>query len=129
MQRDHLIYFFTKDSCKTWKERTDFLKKKRAIEKHKQCDLINLISDATGFTKADCKVVLDVLPECLCEILKNTNEDQDMEVSLTNGLIIGSRYIEGREMVDPRNQEPITVKSKLQPYSRFPRTFKKSLNP
>lgn len=104
------------------------MKEQKEVIKYKQKVLIDLISDATGFRKLDCKTVLDIIPDCLNQLLQETSEDHDTEVALTNGIIIGSRYIPERHMTDPRNGNPIVVEAKTQPYGRFPESFKRKIN-
>ena len=104
------------------------IKKKRDYFKHKQRDLVSMVSDATGFTKGDCKIVLDAIPDCVMKIMKETNDAEDTEISLASGIVLGSRYIPEKELVDPRNREPITVPAKLQPYGKFTDRFKELVN-
>lgn len=103
-------------------------KLKRESFKHKQRVLVQMISDATGFTKTDCKIVLDAIPECLFQIMRETNDAEDAEIAIASGVVLGSRYIPERHMTDPRNGDPITVEPKLQPYGRFSDRFKELLN-
>ena len=91
-------------------------------------DLVSKLAPRCGFYKKYVEVFLDVLEEVIIEELGNATLDDDVEIHLAKGFIIGAKRYPEREAHDPRNQDVIITPEKSIPYAKFTYTFKQKIN-
>lgn len=94
----------------------------------KKKDLINKLAKRTDFCKKYIKTFLDELEIIIVDHLSTATLDEDAELHLAKGLVIGAKRYPEREAHDPRNQDIITTPEKSIPYARFTYTFKQKIN-
>ena len=91
-------------------------------------DLAAELAKKSGYYKKYAEKFLDALDDIIVENLSHATFDEDVEIHLAKGLVIGSKRCAERDAYDPRNQEPIKVPEKSIPYARFTYTFKQKIN-
>ena len=87
-------------------------------------DLARAIAGKCEYTIASVEEMLDAQEELLAQ----ATEDENMEIKIARGLIIGSKFSPERAAKDPRNQDDIIVPEKVSPYAKFSYTFKQKIN-
>ena len=91
-------------------------------------DLARAIAGKCEYTIASVEEMLDAQEEVLEELLAQATEDDNMEIKIARGLVIGSKFSPERAAKDPRNQDDIIVPEKVSPYAKFSYTFKQKIN-
>lgn len=82
-------------------------------------EIIDLLSEKTSFYKKNMKDVVEAFSEIIFETLQSATFEQDSEVHLMHGMIIGGRRVPAREAKDPRTGEMILSPEKVIPYAVF----------
>ena len=85
----------------------------------KKQELINLLAEKTGFYKHNMKDVVEALSDIILENFQSATFEQDSELHLRHGVIIGGRRVPEREAKDPRTGETIVSPEKVIPYATF----------
>lgn len=93
----------------------------------KKKDLAYKIADKCGFYKKNMMSVVDSLPDIILEQLQTATFEQDAEIHLIPGLVIGGRRVPAREAKDPRTGEVIVSPEKVIPYAEFKPTLRLKL--
>lgn len=94
----------------------------------KRKEVIDELASRCEFYKQDTKIFVDALEEMIIEKLSQATFDEDVEIHLAKGLVIGSKRYPEREAHDPRNQNVIKTPEKCIPYVKFTYTFKQKIN-
>ena len=90
----------------------------------KKEDLACQLADACGFYKKNMRDVVNALPDIILEHLQTATFEQDAEIHLIPGLVIGGRRVPTREAKDPRTGEMVTTPEKVIPYAEFKPTLR-----
>ena len=91
-------------------------------------DVISELARRSDFYKNHTEVFVDALEEMLLDILSQATLDEEIEIQLTKGFIVGAIKKPSYDSVDPRNQTPIVVPERIMPYAKFTQTFKEKVN-
>lgn len=91
-------------------------------------EIVDELAKRTGFYKKYIESFLESLDDIIVENLGNATLDEDVEIHLAKGLIIGAKRYPEREAHDPRNQNVIVTPEKSIPYAKFTYTFKQKIN-
>lgn len=91
-------------------------------------DVIKELSERSGFFKKYVELFIDSLEDMLVDKLSKTTFDENVEIQICKGFIVGTERCPEREAKDPRNQNDIIVPEKNMPYAKFTSTFKKRIN-
>jgi nucleoid DNA-binding protein len=89
----------------------------------KKEDLACELAEKCNFYKCNMREVVDALQDVILAQLKKATFDEDSEIHIMPGLVIGGRRVPEREAKDPRTGEVIISPEKVIPYA----TFKPSL--
>lgn len=93
----------------------------------KKEDLVDMLSQKTGFYKKNMLDVANALEEIILECLQSATFEHNSELRLAPGVIIcGTRKPEG-EAKDPRNGEIIVSPEKVIPSAVFKQSIRKKL--
>ena len=93
----------------------------------KKQELIDELSERTGFFKKDMKVIVDALSDVIMDQFMSATYDEPSELHLAPGVVIGGKRVEAHEAVDPRNRETIITPEKVIPYATFKSSVRKKL--
>ena len=93
----------------------------------KKKDLAYRLADDCGFYKKNMVLVVEALPDIIVEHLQTATFEQDAEIHLIPGLVIGGRRVPAREAKDPRTGETIVSPEKVIPYAEFKPTLRLKL--
>ena len=85
----------------------------------KKQELIDELSKRTGFYKHNMKDVVEALADIILENMQSATFEQDSELHLRHGMIIGGRRVPEREAKDPRTGDVIMSPEKVIPYAVF----------
>lgn len=96
------------------------------VMKRKQ--LVDELSERTGFYKMNIDTMLDALEDVIIENMSMATKTEPSEIHLSLGFVFGGRYAPKREAVDPRNGETIITKAKYIPYAKFKTSFRQKIN-
>ena len=91
-------------------------------------DLARAIAKKCEYTIASVEEMLKAQEDALEELLAQATADDNIEIKIARGLIIGSKFSPERAAKDPRNQNDITVPEKILPYAKFSPTLKQKIN-
>lgn len=86
--------------------------------------LIKKLSEESGYYQKDIKLLLQTLDKVIVDYLSEATDDEDVSIQLIIGAKLSSHVVPARERVDPRNLQPITVKSTVKPSCKFSDDFK-----
>lgn len=89
---------------------------KRIIKKN---DLVDILSQRTGFYKKNMLEVVNALEEIILENMKMAKFDQDSEIHLAKGFYVGGKRKATCESKDPRNGSACITPEKVIPYAVF----------
>lgn len=85
----------------------------------KKEDLACKIAEQCDFYKKNTRLMMNVLPNIIMEQLQTATFEQDAEIHLIPGLIIGGRRVPEQEAKDPRTGEMVVSPEKVIPYAVF----------
>lgn len=94
----------------------------------KKKDIANEIYQRSDFYKGPIEDLLDILDDVIVEYLGKAELDDNVEIQIAKGLIIGSRRVPEHEAKDPRNLSDVIVPERVLSYARFTDTFKQKIN-
>nr|DAL08607.1 MAG TPA_asm: Bacterial DNA-binding protein [Caudoviricetes sp.] len=94
----------------------------------KKKDIVDELSKRTKFYKNSTERFVSALEDMIIEYLNQAEVDDNVEIQIAKGLIIGSRRVPEHEAKDPRNQDDVIVPERVLPYARFTDTFKQKIN-
>lgn len=94
----------------------------------KKKDIVDELSKRTKFYKNSTERFVNALEDMIIEYLNQAEVDDNVEIQIAKGLIIGSRRVPEHEAKDPRNQDDVIVPERVLPYARFTDTFKQKIN-
>ena len=93
----------------------------------KKDELAAALAARTGFYKTNMRDVVDALADIIAEQLRTATFEQNSEIHLIPGLVIGGRRTPAREAKDPRTGEIIITPEKVIPYAVFKPTLRLKL--
>ena len=96
------------------------------VMKRKQ--LVDELSERTGFYKNNIDAMLDALDDIIVENMSTATKTEPSEIYLSLGFVIGGRYSTKHEVKDPRNGNIVMTPAKYIPYARFKPSFRKKIN-
>ena len=96
------------------------------ILKRKQ--LVDELSERTGFYKYNIEAMLDALDDVIVENMSMATKTEPSEIHLSHGFVFGGRYSPKRNVRDPRNGEMVMTPAKYIPYARFKTSFRQKIN-
>jgi nucleoid DNA-binding protein len=96
------------------------------ILKRKQ--LVDELSERTGFYKYNIEAMLDALDDIIVENMSMATKTEPSEIHLSHGFVFGGRYSPKRQVRDPRNGEMVMTPAKYIPYARFKTSFRQKIN-
>ena len=96
------------------------------VMKRKQ--LVDELSERTGFYKNNIDAMLDALDDIIVENMSTATKTEPSEIYLSLGFVIGGRYSPKHEVKDPRNGNIVRTPAKYIPYARFKPSFRKKIN-
>ena len=96
------------------------------ILKRKQ--LVDELSERTGFYKYNIEAMLDALDDVIVENMSMATKTEPSEVHLSHGFVFGGRFSPKRQVRDPRNGEMVMTPAKYIPYARFKTSFRQKIN-
>lgn len=94
----------------------------------KRQQLVDILSERTGFYKKNLNEILDALDDIIVENMSAATKNEPSEIHLSLGFVFGGRYAPKRLAVDPRDGSTITTKAKYIPYAKFTPSFRKKIN-
>lgn len=90
-------------------------------------DIIKKLSDTSGYYQKDIRVLLQCLDEVVFEELSSVIDDEEISIQLVSGIKVKTAIVPERNRVDPRNQQPITVKATVKPACKFSQDYRLKL--
>lgn len=91
-------------------------------------DLARVIAKKCDYTIASVEEMLKAQEDAIEELLAQATAEDNIDIKIARGLIIGSKYYPERAAKDPRNQNDIIVPEKVIPYAKFSYTLKQKIN-
>lgn len=96
------------------------------ILKRKQ--LVDELSERTGFYKYNIEAMLDALDDIIVENMSTATKTEPSEIHLSHGFVFGGRFSPKRKVRDPRNGDMVMTPAKYIPYARFKTSFRQKIN-
>lgn len=93
----------------------------------KKNELIDLLSEKTGFYKKNIKDIVEALADVILENMQSATFEQPSELHLRHGVIIGGRRVPERNVKDPRTGETVLSPEKVIPYATFKSSVRQKL--
>lgn len=90
-------------------------------------DLARALAEKTGFYVKNMTDVTVALEEIVLENLQTATFDEDSELLIAPGVVIGGRRVPAREAKDPRTGEMILSPEKVIPYATFKQSIRQKL--
>ena len=94
----------------------------------KRKQLVDILSERTGFYKHNIDTMLDALDDVIVENMSAATKTEPSEIHLSLGFVFGGRFSPKREAKDPRDGSIIMTPAKYIPYARFKPSFRKKIN-
>lgn len=94
----------------------------------KRKQLVDILSERTGFYKKNIDAILDALDDVIVENMSTATKTEPSEIHLSLGFIFGGKYSPRREVKDPRDGSTIMTPAKYIPYAKFRPSFRKKIN-
>ena len=93
----------------------------------KKPELIDELSERTGFFKKNMKDVVEALSDIVEEHFQTAEFGADSELHLAPGVVLCGERKPEQEAFDPRNREIIITPEKVLPYAVFKQSIRKKL--
>ena len=90
-------------------------------------EMIDLLSEKSGYYKKDVRELLHCMDEVVFEQLCGVDDDNDVSIQLVQGIKVKAAVVPERDRVDPRTQEPIKVKATVKPACKFSQDYRLKL--
>ena len=87
-------------------------------------EMIDLLSEKSGYYKKDVRELLRCMDEVVFEQLCGVDDNNDVSIQLVQGIKVKAAVVPERDRVDPRTQEPITVKATVKPACKFSQDYR-----
>lgn len=93
----------------------------------KKPELIDELSERTGFFKKNMKDVVDALADIVVEHFETATYDEPSELHIAPGVLICGRRTPEHESINPQNREVIITPEKVVPYAKFKPSIRQKL--
>lgn len=90
-------------------------------------DLIQKLSEASGYCKKDIKLVLKALDSVVVDCFSEVTDDEEVVIQIAKGIRCGVKVVPERQRKDPRSQEDIICPPCCKPFARFSEDFRKNI--
>lgn len=90
-------------------------------------EMIDLLSEKSGYYQKDVRELLRCMDKVVYEKLCEVDGDNDVSIQLVQGIKVSAHVVPERDRVDPRTQEPITVKATVKPACKFSQDYRLKL--
>lgn len=90
-------------------------------------EMVRKLSAKSGYHMKDVREVLRCMDEVVLEELCEVDEGNDVSIQLVQGIKVKAVLVPERDRVDPRTQEPITVKATVKPACKFSQDYRLKL--
>jgi nucleoid DNA-binding protein len=90
-------------------------------------EMIKKLSEKSGYYQKDIRMLLQCLDEVVFEELSGVTDNEDISIQLVSGIKVKTAVVPERDRVDPRNQQPITVKATVKPACKFSQDYRLKL--
>lgn len=90
-------------------------------------NMIDLLSEKSGYYKKDVRELLRCMDEVVFEKLCEVDDDNEISIQLASGIKVKTVVVPERDRVDPRTQEPIVVKATVKPSCKFSQDYRLKL--
>lgn len=87
-------------------------------------NVIELLSEKSGYYKKDIRYLLQCLDELVFEEFGKATVDEDVQIQLLKGCKVGVKILEPRPRKNPQTQEPIVVGETVKVFSKFSQDYK-----
>ena len=87
-------------------------------------NMIELLSEKSGYYKKDVRELLHCMDEVVFEQLSNVTPDDEIAVQIVQGVKLVCEPVEERERKDPRNQNNIVCKATCKVKTKISQDFK-----
>lgn len=94
----------------------------------KKQDIVDELADRTGFYKYNVEIFLEGLESLLRDVMQNADIDENSEIRLVPGVVIGSRRLAPREVRNPRDGTTVMAPERVIPYAKFSQAFRYGIN-
>lgn len=94
----------------------------------KRQQLIDILSERTGFYKKNIDEMLGALDDVIVENMSAATKTEPSEIHLSSGFVFGGRYAPKRLVTDPRDGSTVMTPAKYIPYAKFKPSFRKKIN-
>ena len=95
----------------------------------KKPELVEALSEKTGFYKKNMREVVDALAEIVLESLQTAgvNDDEHSELHIAPGVLICGRRVPAHESINPQDRSVIMTPEKVIPYAEFKPSIRQKL--
>ena len=85
------------------------------------------LAQETGFYIKNMVTVVDAIPTVLLDILQEATFEENSELQLMPGLIIGGRRVPSHESINPQDRSTVITPEKVIPYAEFKPSIRQKL--
>ena len=90
-------------------------------------NMIDLLSEKSGYWKKDIRFLLQCLDEVVFDELCKAKLDEEVQLQMVTGIKCGVKIVEERSRVNPKTQEPIVVGETAKPFAKFSQDYRLKL--
>lgn len=90
-------------------------------------ELIDALSEKTGYYKKNCKTIVEALADIVLENLQSATFEQDSELTISPGVLICGKRVPEQEAVNPKTGETVIACERVRPYAIFRPSVKNKL--
>lgn len=94
----------------------------------KRYEIVRELAKRSGMHIKEIDKIWPALESMFVDCLNKAALDDDVEIHIAKGLIIGARIVPEHAGKDPRDQSDIVVPEKVIPYAKFSHRFKEKIN-
>lgn len=87
-------------------------------------EMVRKLSEKSGYYMKDVRALLQCMDEVVLDELCGVTVEDDVSIQLVQGIKVSVRVVPERDRVDPRTQEPITVKATVKPACKFSQDYR-----
>ena len=85
------------------------------------------LAQETGFYIKNMVAVVDAIPIVLLDILQEATFEENSEIQLMPGVVIGGRRVPSHESINPQDRSTVITPEKVIPYAEFKPSIRQKL--
>ena len=94
---------------------------------YKQKEFIKLVAEESGYYQNAIKDIFDGVEAVLERLMSESNDKEQLEVKLFEGLTVGTKYYPAKKAMNPKTGQRITTDAHIYPVAKYTQAYQKKI--